>query len=79
MKINTSINMEIVGYTDNVGSHESNVKYGKRRAENAKKIFNGKDVKASRISTSSKSIRITRKQDVNIIVALSYISNNRIL
>ena len=44
----------LTGHTDNVGADESNLSFGKRRAEAIKAILVGKGVKATQITTDSK-------------------------
>ena len=44
----------IVGYSDNVGSHESNIILGKNRAEFAKNYLVEKGIDGSKITTESK-------------------------
>ena len=46
--------LNIVGYTDNVGRRETNIKVGAERAEFAKDYFIKKGIGSGKISTSSK-------------------------
>lgn len=46
--------VNIVGYTDNVGKRETNMKMGQQRAESSKDYFVKDGISASKIKTSSK-------------------------
>ena len=54
MKADKSVKVLITGHTDNIGSAESNMNYGKRRAEALKDLMVGKGAPAANISTASK-------------------------
>ena len=54
MKADNSVKVLITGHTDNIGSAESNMSYGKRRAEALKDLMVQKGAPAANISTASK-------------------------
>ena len=54
MKSDRNIKVLITGHTDNVGSAESNMNYGQRRAEALKQLMVNQGAPAANISTTSK-------------------------
>ena len=54
MKADSRVKVLITGHTDNVGSAESNMSYGKKRAEALKKLMVNQGAPASSIATASR-------------------------
>lgn len=50
----SKVNFSVVGHTDDVGSAESNLKFGAARAQSVEKILRKNGIAANRISTNSK-------------------------
>jgi len=48
---NTDVNVDIVGYTDNIGTKAQNKKISERRAQTVKNYLIAKGVSASRLNT----------------------------
>ena len=54
MAADKSMKIVITGHTDNIGSDEVNMRFGKRRAEMLKKLMVNRGAPAANISTESK-------------------------
>jgi OOP family OmpA-OmpF porin len=54
LKANTYIHLRFVGHTDNIGTHEVNVRFGMKRAVNVKQKFIDQGVSRSQLISESK-------------------------